>query len=89
MESARRNERCKASESGEIDMSRLTGLVMCILAFSLGACSEQHEPAADTRSGSRVSDDNVFRDQVRTLEKAEDVQKTLNEAAARQRKVIE
>jgi hypothetical protein len=32
-----------------------------------------------------VPDDNVFKDQVRALEKAEDVQKTLNEAAARQR----
>ena len=70
-------------------MSRLTGLVMCILAFSLGACSEQHEPAADTRSGSRVSDDNVFSDQERALEKAEDEQKTLKEAPELQRNVIE
>jgi len=70
-------------------MYRLIGLVICIFAFSLSACSEQDEPTPNTQTSSRVPDDNVFKDQVRALEKAEDVQKTLNEAAARQREVIE
>jgi hypothetical protein len=70
-------------------MSRLIGFVICILAFSLSSCSEQDEPAANTPTSSRVPDDNVFKDQVRALEKAEDVQKTLNEATARQREMIE
>jgi hypothetical protein len=70
-------------------MYRLIGLVICIFAFSLSGCSEQDEPAPNTPTSSRVPDDNVFKDQVRALEKAEDVQKTLNEAAARQREVIE
>ena len=70
-------------------MSRLIGLVICILAFSLSGCGEQDEPAANAPTSSRVPDDNVFKDKVGALEKAEDVQKTLNEAAARQREVIE
>jgi hypothetical protein len=70
-------------------MFRLIGLVICILAFSLSGCSKQDEPPANTATSSRVPDDNVFKDQVRALEKAEDVQKTLNEAAARQREVVE
>ncbi len=70
-------------------MSRSIVVVICILAFSLTGCSEPDEPAANTPTSSRVPDDNVFKDQVRALEKAENVQKTLNEAAARQREVIE
>ncbi len=68
-------------------MYRLIGLVICILALS--SCSKQDEATADTATASRVPDDNVFKDQVRALEKAEDVQNTLNEAAARQREAIE
>jgi ABC-type uncharacterized transport system auxiliary subunit len=70
-------------------MFRLVGLVICLLAFSLIGCSEQNEPAANAPTSSRVPDDNVFKDQVRALEKAENAQKTLNEAAARQREAIE
>jgi hypothetical protein len=70
-------------------MVRLIRLAICILAVSLSACSQQNEPADNAPTGSRVPDNNVFKDQVRALEKAEDVQKTLNEAAARQRDVIE
>ncbi|MDT8386771.1 MAG: hypothetical protein RQ736_04615 [Thiogranum sp.] len=70
-------------------MYRLAGLVICIFAFALSSCSEQDEPTADPATSSRVPDDNVFKDQVRALEKAEDVQNTLDEAAARQREAIE
>ncbi len=70
-------------------MSRLTGPVICILVLLLSGCGEQGEPAANAPISRRVPDENLFRDQVRALEKAGDVQKTLNKAVARQRRVIE
>jgi ABC-type uncharacterized transport system auxiliary subunit len=70
-------------------VSRLIGFVICILVFSLTGCDQQDEPATNAATGSRVPDDNVFKHQVRALEKAEDAQKTLNDAAMRQRTLIE
>ena len=70
-------------------MLRLISVTTIFLAFSLSGCSGQDEPPDNTSTNSRVSDDNVFKDQVRALEKAEDVQDTLNEAASRQREAIE
>lgn len=61
----------------------------CLAVLVLAGCSAQDEAPAEPRSGSRVSDDNVFSDQVRALEKAEDVSRTLDEAAARQREQVE
>jgi hypothetical protein len=52
-------------------------------------CGEQAEPAANAPTSSRVPDDNFFKNKLRALVKAEDAQETLNEAAARQREVIE
>jgi len=42
-------------------MSRLLGLVICILAFSLSGCGEQDEPAAYAPTSSRLPDDNFFK----------------------------
>jgi len=46
-------------------------------------------PQLTRQPGSRVPDDNFFKNKLRALVKAEDAQETLNEAAARQREVIE
>jgi hypothetical protein len=70
-------------------MYRATLAAIGLLVVTLTACGEADRPAADAVSGSRVPDDNVFKDQVHALEKAEQVQNTVNEAAARRRAVIE
>lgn len=70
-------------------MSRLMGVVICTLAFSLSGCGEQDEPAANALTSRRVPDDNLFKEKLRALDKAEDMQKTLNEVSARQQEVIE
>ena len=70
-------------------MYRLICCFICVLAFAVSGCGKQEDPATEAAGSSRVPDDNVFKDQVRALERAEDVQNTLNEAAARQRQVIE
>jgi len=80
---------CARHQREEIDTSRLAGLVVCMLVFSLSGCGEQDETAVKTPTGSGVPDDNVFKDQVRALEKAGEVQKTLDEASVRQRELIE
>lgn len=59
------------------------GLSLALLA--LVGCGNPDDAAAEGHGGSRIPDDNVFRDQVRALEQAEDVSKTLDAAAARQR----
>jgi hypothetical protein len=73
----------------ENQMSRSRAQAICTVAILLGACTQQSEPGAASGSGSRVSEDTVFKAQVHALKKAEDVQKILNEAAARQREAIE
>lgn len=70
-------------------MSRLTGIVLCCLAVSLGACSKSEEPATTAPANSRVPEDNVFSGQVQSLEKAEQVQNMIDSAAARQRETID
>ena len=64
-------------------------IVIGIVALTLAGCGKQDEPPPEPQGGSRISDDNVFKDQVRALEKAEDVGKTLDAAAARQREQLE
>lgn len=65
-------------------MSRLAGAVVLVLAALLTACGNSEAPPADPSTSSRVPEDNVFSGQVRALEKAEQVQNTINDAAARQ-----
>lgn len=70
-------------------MSGFIQVVACIAALALNGCGKQDESPPMPRGDSRVSDDNVFKDQVRALETAEGVSKTLDEAAARQREQLE
>ena len=70
-------------------MSRSIAATICIVAIALGACTQKSQTDAADRNTGRVPDDNVFKDQVHALEKAEDVQKTLNDAVARQKEAIE
>ena len=66
-------------------------LVVAALAAVLGGCSR--EDAATEQSEEQPTGglpaDNVFSDQVRSLEKAQDVQTTLDNAAARTRESVE
>lgn len=61
-------------------------LLAGLMALMLSACSPD-EPAQE-RNGS-LPEDNVFSDQVKTLQRAKDVQQTLDAAAARQQEAIE
>jgi hypothetical protein len=70
-------------------MSGYLRLLACIAVLALAGCGKQGEPPPEPQGGSRIPDDNVFKDQVRALEKAEDVGKTLDAAAARQREQVE
>ena len=70
-------------------MSRITTSILCVAVLLLGACGQSNDPEPANPTGSRVPDDNVFKDQVRALEKAEDVQKTLDAAEAQRRQVME
>jgi hypothetical protein len=56
------------------------------MVLTLSACSPD-EPAQE-RQGA-LPEDNVFSDQVKTLQRAKDVQQTLDAAVARQRDEIE
>ena len=62
------------------------GLLAGLMALTLSACSPD-EPAQE-RKGT-LPEDNVFSDQVKTLQRAKDVQQTLDAAVARQRDEIE
>ena len=61
-------------------------LIAGLMALTLSACSPD-EPAQERNSA--LPEDNVFSDQVKTLQRAKDVQQTLDAAAARQRDEIE
>lgn len=67
------------------------GILIALLAASVGGCSredaEQVSPAAERADG--VPADNVFSGQVKSLDKAQDVQKTLDAATARTRESVE
>lgn len=66
-------------------------LVAAALVAVLGGCSREDaatEQAEEQRTGGLPAD-NVFSDQVRSLEKAQDVQSTLDNAAARTRESVE
>jgi hypothetical protein len=67
----------------------MIALVVFIVAFSLSACGEHDDPAANVPASHLVPDDNLFKDKLRALEQAVHVQKTLNNAAARQQEVLE
>lgn len=56
------------------------------MALTISACSPD-EPAQE-RNGA-LPEDNVYSDQVKTLQRAKDVQQTLDAAVARQRDDIE
>lgn len=62
------------------------GLLAGLMALTISACSPD-EPAQE-RNGA-LPEDNVFSDQVKTLQRAKDVQQTLDAAVARQRDEIE
>ncbi|MCA1805254.1 MAG: hypothetical protein LC646_07940 [Xanthomonadaceae bacterium] len=62
------------------------GLIAGLMALMVSACSPD-DPAQE-RNGA-LPEDNVFSDQVKTLQRAKDVQQTLDAAAARQREEIE
>ncbi len=71
-------------------MFRWIALVLCSCVFAVSGCGDAQAPAPDAApTDSRVPDDNVFSSQVQALEKAQGVQKTLDEALARQRESIE
>lgn len=69
-------------------MNRATLAAIGVLVITLSGCGEADRPAG-VSSGSRVPDDNVFKGQVHALEKAEQVQNIVNDAATRQRALIE
>jgi len=64
--------------------------LLCLMAL-VTACSAPDDQAAEeaVQGSSRVPEDNVFSDQVRALEKAEDAKAMLDEAAAKQREQID
>lgn len=71
-------------------MYKAYGLAAFIIVALLGGCSEpDNETSSAPQQQGRLPDDNVFSDQVKTLEKAETVQQTLDAAAAKQREDIE
>lgn len=61
-------------------------LLAGLMALTISACSPD-EPAQE-RNGA-LPEDNVYSDQVKTLQRAKDVQQTLDAAVARQRDDIE
>ncbi len=61
-------------------------LLATLMALTISACSPD-EPTQE-RNGA-LPEDNVFSDQVKTLQRAKDVQQTLDAAAARQQDAIE
>jgi hypothetical protein len=61
-------------------------LLAGLTALMISACSPD-EPAQE-RNGA-LPEDNVFSDQVKTLQRAKDVQQTLDAGVARQRDEIE
>lgn len=69
-------------------MQRASGMVVFIVALFMSGCSPQDDPSSSAPQGS-LPEANVFSDQVRALEKAESVQRTLDAAAAQQRESIE
>jgi len=71
-------------------MYKTYGLAVFIFVALLGGCSNPDDDTSSApRQQGRLPDDNVFSDQVKTLEKAEAVQQTLDAAAAKQREAIE
>lgn len=70
-------------------MPRLTTSMLCVSVLLLSSCGQQSNPETANPTNSRVPDDNVFKDQVRALEKAEDVQNTLDAAEAQRRQMVE
>ncbi|MBI5461756.1 MAG: lipoprotein [Gammaproteobacteria bacterium] len=73
-------------------MRKSTGTLMVLVAvLAVAGCSreEQEQDAHTTADRGQLPADNVFSDQVKTLDKAEGVQQTLDAAAAKQREEIE
>lgn len=69
-------------------------IISLVVPLAIAGCSQEGQDAQeqmrDTAAvGSGVPEDNVFSDQVKTLQKAEGVQQTLDDAAATQREEIE
>ena len=62
------------------------GMPAILLAVALGGCSRE-EPAQE--QAGRLPEDTVFSGQVQALEKAKDVQNTLDQGAARMRESVE
>jgi outer membrane biogenesis lipoprotein LolB len=61
-------------------------LLAALMALMISACSPD-EPAQEKNGA--LPEDNVFSDQVKTLQRAKDVQQTLDAGVARQRDEIE
>lgn len=57
-----------------------------LLAMALGGCSREEPPREQT---GQLPEDPVFSGQVQALEKAKDVQNTLDQGAARMRESVE
>ena len=72
-------------------MQACNWLVAAALAAVLAGCSREDATPeqSEEQSTGELPADNVFRDQVRSLEKAQDVQNTLDNAAARTRESVE
>lgn len=70
--------------------------VLCAVLLTLTGCSRDdsteesaNAPVTRGENGSRVPDDNIFSEQVKALEKAETVEKTMDDALAKQREALE
>ncbi len=70
--------------------------VLCTVLLSLAGCSREestdasaNEPVTRGANGSRVADDNIFSEKVKALEKAEAVEKAMDDAQGKQREALE
>ncbi len=65
-----------------------TGYIVLLTAAVLVGCSRE-DAESSSAAGKGLPEDNVFSDQVQTLDKARDVQNTLDDATAKQREAIQ
>ena len=69
--------------------TRMLTMPLLAVLLATAGCSREEQDSETMTEHSRLPEDNVFSDQVKTLERAEGVQQTLDDAAATQREEIE
>lgn len=67
-------------------MRRRIWMTVVVLAAAMQGCSREEPEQEQT---GQLPENNVYSDQVRSLEKAKDVQNTLEQGAARMRESVE